>query len=68
MSVGTDEKEQAQRDAAIEVEVDIAFLQFASARTPAQRKRAHDRFVDALKRRSPETVRRMELDKGLRRT
>jgi len=66
--VGTDEEKQAMSEAGIEAEVDIAFLQFASARTPAQRKRGHDRFVETLKRRSPETVRRMELDKGLRRT
>ncbi|MEA3278876.1 MAG: hypothetical protein U9Q81_27000 [Pseudomonadota bacterium] len=64
--MGTDE-DQAFHDAAIEVEIDIAWFQFASAQTRAQRKRAHDKFEQALKSRSPQTVRRMEREKGLRR-
>jgi hypothetical protein len=61
------DQEQAARDAAVEVEIDIAYLQFATARTPAQRKRAHERFERAIKARSPRAVRRMELERGLRR-
>jgi len=68
--VGTGEDHSisdAVRDAAVEVEIDIAYFQFSSARTPAQRKRAHDRFEQAVKARSPQAVRCMELEKGLRR-
>jgi len=65
--VGTDEEKQAISEAGIEADVDIAYLQFSTARTLAQRKRAYAQFVTAIKARSPETVRRMELNKGLRR-
>ena len=68
MGTGEDHSSSdAMRDAAVEVEIDIAYFQFSSARTPAQRKRAHDRFEQAVKARSPQAVRCMELEKGLRR-
>lgn len=66
--MGTDEDQlnnNAELDAAVEVEIDIAYLQFATARTPAQRKRAHERFERAIKARSPGALSRMEFESGL---
>lgn len=54
------------RDARLERSIEIASLEFHCAQTPDERRTAWERMRSLIAQRSPERVREMEIEKGLR--
>ncbi len=54
------------RDARLERSIQIASLEAYSAKSPEERRTAWERMRSLIAQRSPERVREMEIEKGLR--